>query len=354
MDKNLLQKAFDVAENQIEPKMVEEILTKIVIESLKSYQRKINIGVQDSFSDLLDSFKHKVAEIIFDHGATWKVATSKEATLFPPNCRFLYAKRKKTIVVIEEKPQVRSLLLHSALTNSPTRRFGLAMPYTVFVIEFSENQFAKLCVGWRTSPLNKLEDMLYKPLLSNIYDCLTVCMGDFTSTSDEISQKAQEVVSFFWNSQFDLALSGTWSNKHVYHSNLSTAESWEHFSKIDSSFILDVNLNTGSSVAHIVDVCTRRDVEPDEDDLRHKLTNEIDRCVTDLFKRVMNYFQKSKFEKHYPIDIQDDLKSALQFVSQEYNATIDVLRKELNKLEVDQKKSYGWKKIGKFWKGTSN
>jgi hypothetical protein len=352
MDKNLLQRAFDVAETQIPPKISEEILTKIVIECLKNYQKKINVGVQDSFSDLLDLFKQAISEIIFDHAATWRVATQRNAILFPANCRFLYTKGNKTIAVVEEKPQIRSLLLKESITNSPTRRFGLALPYTVFVVVFKDDKFGNLYAGWRNSPLQKLEDILYRPLLSNIHINLSVCTGEIAlNKDDEIGKKVQDVISFFWNSQFNHDLSNLWNEKQNYHVNLTTAESWEHFSKLDSSFILNTNLLTGSSVINIINHCTMYELEPDETTLCHSLTNKIDECIVDLFKRVMNYFQRSKFEKYYPKDLQDELKSALQFASNEYSKSIKVLQEGLNelKIEVEQKNTYGWEKRSKFW-----
>jgi len=352
MDKNLLQKAFAVAESQITPKISEEILTKIVIECLKSYQKKINVGVQDSFTDLLDLFKQTISEIIFDHAATWKVTTQRDAILFPTNCRFLYTKGTRTVVIVEEKPQTRSLLLKASITTSDTRRFSLALPYTVFVALFIKNKFTNLYAGWRTSPLTTLEDMLYRPLLPNIHQNLLVCTGAVNFEEDEIGQKTQEIISHFWNSEFNHDLSNMWKDKQNFHPNLSTAESWEHFSKIDSSFILNTNLNSGSSVIHIINNCVGHEFELDETQLCHNLTNKIDECVADLFKRVMNYFQKSKFEKHYPKDVQEELKAALQFVCREYTSSIQALQEGLDELKLDVccNNTYGWEKRSEFWK----
>ena len=48
-------------------KLVEDVLAKVVIETIRKYQQRVNVGIQDSIVDLLSTFKLKVAEEIFAH-----------------------------------------------------------------------------------------------------------------------------------------------------------------------------------------------------------------------------------------------------------------------------------------------
>ena len=79
--------------------LVQDILTKIVIETLHKYQQKVNVGIQDSMGDLLDNFKQKITQAIFDVANTWR-ASNQKPVLFPRGCRFCYARGESTIFVI--------------------------------------------------------------------------------------------------------------------------------------------------------------------------------------------------------------------------------------------------------------
>lgn len=351
MNSEAIQKALEIVSAKVHNDIGGDVITRVVVDCLRDYQRKLNVGVQDSFSDLIDLFKQKISEVIFDVGSNWKVATQRTAELFPTNCRFCYTKSDTTLVVIEEKPQVRSLMFGSAIASS--RRYGVALPYTVFVIIFRNGQYTNLYAGWRTSPLSSLDDGLYKPVLTNIHENLAVCTGPISFVGGNLSQQAEEVVSHFWNSEFNGHLSDTWENRAYYHPLLKTPEIWEESSKDDSTFILRATFDEGAQLRHIIDNSTKCLEEPDETGLRHRLTEEIDRCVEDLFKRVMYYFQKSKFERHYPKDVEEVLNSALEYVSREYNTAISALQEGFEELCLEvgraNRDSHKWEKRGKYW-----
>ena len=67
----------------------DKILTQVVIEAIRTYQQKLAVGIEDSVSDLLGSFKHTAATSIIDAASGWQT-TQQEGFLLPKDCRFCF------------------------------------------------------------------------------------------------------------------------------------------------------------------------------------------------------------------------------------------------------------------------
>jgi hypothetical protein len=326
--------------------LAEDILTNIVIETIHKYQKKINVGIQDSVSDLLDNFKHKVSESIFNLSSNWRLA-NQDCILFPKGCRFCYTKGPNTIVVIEQDPQIRSLLFDSSIVGdkfnsnlNSTERLPLALPYVVFVVHFRKNLFASMYFGWRNAPLSGLDDMLSQPILPNIHNTLSVCMGrNFFNEGGNISRRTDSVLSYFWNSTFNNDLSDYWWKKGNIDSRLKTAKVWSENSLQDSSFVLTIQQNEIKSLKSIIHLMTLHENEPDETQLKHTLSDNIDKCVEALFIKILRYFKNTKFEKYHPKDITDTIVKILGEANSELSDMIFIITRELEKLDKEIEKA---------------
>lgn len=329
-----IKQALD--ENASMQNLSSEILQKVVIETIHKYQQKLNVGIEDSLSDLIAAFKQKISDTIFETTAGWRVH-NRDYFLFPRGCRFCFAKGDSIIVVIEQEPQIRSLLLSSALLNSKnSERVALALPYVNFVLHFKKNVFASMFCGWRTTPLRDISDSLCTPLLPNIHDNLAVCMGKVTGDlGDNISQRTDAVLNHFWNSQFNTDLSQNWNVKARYHSNFETAQKWSKASIDDSNFVLQINYKQTKTLKSIVDLLTKVDDEPDETILRHNLSEYIDQTVESLFAKILRYFKNTKFEKHHPKDITDLMSKIMTESNSELASLILVIENELGNLKKE-------------------
>lgn len=335
-----------------------DILTNVVIATIRKYQQKINVGIQDSVSDLLENFKLSINEKIFNIANNWRVA-NRDYILFPRGCRFCYTRGDSTIVVVEQEPQIRSLLFDRNIIEEKsshvlgTERLALALPYVIFILHFKKDIFTNLYAGWKNRPIKDVNDTLYLPILPNIHDNFTVCTGVIPDKHGEnITQKCDYIISNFWNSRFNSDLSNYWWKKSNIDKRIRSAKSWSEFSLSDSSFILQINPPEIKSIKHFLNILTRYDFEINETNLRHILSENIDSCVEDLFIRILRYFRDTKFDKHHPKDIKDIIKNIVIKSNSELSDLIFVISQELKNLEKEINSSKKEKKVeskGSMW-----
>lgn len=319
-----------------------DVLTRVVIETINTYQQKLNVGVQDSVGDLVDSFKQKVSQAIFETSSGWHVA-NRDAALFPRGCRFCYTRGDTTLVVVEQEPQIRSLMFSEEMLGESQGsssggagvRVALALPYVIFIVQFKRDRFTNLYCCWRTAPLRTLDEPLIPPLLPNIHDNFNVCLGrSFAAEGSTIAEICDSVISNFWNSQFNGDLSTHWWGKARINAALQTALTWQDHSAHDSMFILNVAFpyNPERILRYMVEHLTLHEQLPDENALRHKLSDAIDEAVEALFSKVVRYFKKTKFERHHPKEVKAVLGAAMKEACVELADLISVINQECEKL----------------------
>lgn len=348
--------------------LASEVLTNVVIQTINTYQQKLNVGIEDSVGDLINTFKQKISQSIFDTVSGWKIA-NRDKVLFPKGCRFCYTKGQSLIVIIEQDPQIRSLLFDGGMLDESyaphlsnnAEWVALALPYVVFILHFKNELFVGLYCGWRKSPLRSLDDRMSQPLLPNIHDGLNVCMGraflmgrDSGATRMNIAEQTEVVLNNFWNSQFNNDLSRNWWGKSRYDSRLRTARTWADASLEDSSFILNIDLSylPNRSVNNVLELVTMHEEEPDENALRHKLSEEIDSCIDTLSNRILRYFKKTKFEKFQPKSISNTLAESIKAANHEFIDLVFCIQHELENLkrEIDADKMRAKvHKVGPLW-----
>lgn len=326
-----LKKAVELTKEKIKTtEIAKAILEKVLILSIREYQQKLNVGIQDSTSDLLNNFKSNIKEEMFNISNSWKPYNRDVFCLFPQNCRFFFSKSVFDVLVIEEKPQLRTVRINKLADH---RRYGLHIPYSVFVFVFKNSKFVEMYNGWRKAPLSSLEDKLYEPILPNIHEDLAVCIGkNDKAWGESICQTVENLIEYFWSSEFNSDLSR--------HKPKFSAVDWEN----NPDYALNFELK---------EICTLRQLiknsyhAPEfEVKLQHKLSSKIDELADSLFKKIMTFFQEKKFEKYYPKDIKDNMEDALNYVFEEYNSIINVMELEIkNQDNLD----IGWEKGGRFW-----
>lgn len=375
----LLRKAIQGLVVQVtgDSSLVEEILTRVVIDTIRRYQDKVGAGIEDSVADILATFKLKVAQEIFDVSQTWTLASKREMIIFPPGCRFLYTMGRSTFVVIEQAPANRTLNLDSSLLDSQVgrntqhyERHSLSIPYGVFILHFRNGRsdgrgsegLIDVYYAWRQSPLSSMTDMLYRPFLPNLHLGLAVCRGRDASAGSEtqtwdgamINRITNEVISEFWNSRFNSDLATAWWDKQS-RSEVSTVEDWARNTRDNPLFILGVRLTEEKTLGVMLStlVSAAEEQESDVSALRHRLTDSIDVVSTEVFSKVVRYLKKTKFDRYYPKDVTKQLGDALGPVAEQIRVLAAAIEMELNRLthETDKKQSisYGWERRGPYW-----
>lgn len=343
---SLLKEATELllTETQTFDGLASDILTDVVIQTIHTYQEKLNVGVQDSVADLLETFKHKVAQTIFETARGWRVVNT-DPFLLPRGCRYAFTKGDSTVFVIEQDPLVRSLAFptsmlieeHGVPGDDRTERVALALPYSIFVVHFKKSRDTNVYCGWRTAPLRSLDDVLAIPLLPNIHDNMQVCMGrDMRLVGTSMAEQCDSLLSNFWNSRFNNDLSTNWWNKHRIDRRLRTGRMWAENSEEDPLFILSVSFpqNEERSLRRTINVLTQHEEEPDENGMRHRLAEAIESSSEALFAKILRYFKKTKFDKYHPKNIKEALGQAMKTASAEVADILLAVQHELETLSA--------------------
>ncbi len=180
----------------------------------------------------------------------------------PEGMRFIQRRGNATVVVLEEKPQVRTV--RWLADDSPVpfgkgavyRTVRLAFPFVVFVIVFNDGRLTGVqqCF-YRVEPIGSLDDMLYFP---NLYNCARtppgrgplmeswLCLVNLNADLGRLSWagRLQQVHQHIWGGGFNRS-----SEVHEGNSlwqtmkpdpRLSTVDRWAEESLKDPFFVLSV------------------------------------------------------------------------------------------------------------------
>lgn len=340
--------------------LAKDVLHGVVLDTIKKYQQKLSVGVQDSVADLLDAFKVKIKEVIIDHSKSWRLA-SNEPFVFPKNCRFCFSIGRKLVVVIEQDPQVRTINIGTKLLGEleegrciDFERLTISLPYSVFVFVFEKApvpKFMSVSLGWRTSPIATIQDCISQPLLPNIHNNFTVCLGQMNPGSVSLSEQVDVILDHFWCSRFNQDLSENWWAKKRLHQNLKTGRSWAEASINDPLFILGVNLENPKSLNYVIKSLTQNEFEIDETRFNQNLSEQIDKCANGLFAKISQYFKKNKFEKHEPKDVVSELSQFMKKANADLHDLTYATKLEIDDLvqEIAIKQKRPTKVAGAFW-----
>ncbi len=285
------------------------VLSDIVLETMKKYQLKLNVGVQDSVSDLLDNFKTSMTTTLVNALSKWKLP-GDDIGVFPDNCRFYFKKGDHTVIVIEAPPSVRTLTFTYDQFNCPgTNRYTLGLPYSVFVVHFDKDKFAGLYHGWRRQPLRSIDDHVSPPCLPNTHSNFAVCVSEKTY-SGNLGEQVSQIVADFWASSFNHDLETFFLAGRNMFATMSSMSAWEQNTELNPLFILGLRLEDvgeNRSVRDTLDLITTYAVEKEVVDIRKKITEEVDEVTGLLFARIMRYFKNTKFDRYHPTAIKEAL-----------------------------------------------
>ena len=333
----------------------ERVLSQVVLETIRTYQAKLVVGIEDSASDLLDGFKQKIVNQIFDTASGWRTIRH-ERFIFPRGCRFCFKRGRETIVVIEQDPQVRTLTIMRGMMQNhdpnlekimASDRVLLSIPYSIFVFRFTDERLMATKCFWRTTPLKTFQDMLCSAVLPNIQVGGQICMplgGD-----GDITKVCEEIISIFWNSQFNCDLASEWWSKNRISEKIATGDVWRDNTLQDPLFILKVPFRVYKTLNEAVDLMAVGTEDLSEVEFKHNIAASVDNCVEGLFHKISSYVKRTKFEKHVSKNVDDLLKDYLKKSTAEFADILAVLSHEINALKMSIKTERPVVPSGKFW-----
>ncbi len=188
--------------------------------------------------------------------------------LLPRGTKLYVKNRDKEIIVVEQPPQVRTLLWSSQNRSGTLRDSGdsaqrvtVALPYVIFVFGVLKNELVARydelprCF-YRTAPLQSLDDTLYHTNLQNVYyPTHWLCAPRIaTHQNDNLTIKITKWIDSVWNSVFtdDMRGGPDIENSAIadddYHlacdrvndTRIASLDEWIEATREDPLFILDV------------------------------------------------------------------------------------------------------------------
>jgi len=268
--------------------------------------------LEDETSGLLAELNENLCDRVWDSIQQMKVQSDESPYILPPSAVIAYTKGIRTVVVVEQKPQVRTMGFTPDLVGQRSRgkavstsnqayRFRLSFPYVYFFVAFDGKKFAYHEIYFRNKPLTSAREHVYNPPLPNIHkdkkNFRPMCMGEGfrndVKAESQVSRACEEVISEFWQRPF---------NEHLGNGILSSTDNrvsnyskWQEATKEDPMFILTVKWGKGKTAKSIMDeMFKRRDMEHPADDIDKKIRTMLDKGVNGINKTLKSAIDSAK------------------------------------------------------------
>lgn len=315
-------------------KISEQIIDEIIQISFNKFAQKIEVGAEDIINAIITELQEKSIKIILTANAAYKSLSKNEGFLFPDGTRFLFEQDDVTVAVIEQKPQLRTLLLEQDLWNATDnmsihfKRFQLAFPYVIFICCAIEGELPSLKVYFRNKPLNSLYDILYQTVFPNV-DVGTgfVCQSEpKLGLENSFSQFCENAIANFWQSAFNSDSKSLWTGRTKIDKNLEL-ETWVALSKVNPMFPCSIKWFQETSLVNAMDHSIETIMDQGNSNkisinISENLIEQMGDIAKDLERKLKTYLSTNRLEKFYPKKIGNDLADALQETHFEMESTI--------------------------------
>lgn len=228
-----------------------------------------NLG--DNAESLVRDLNFELCEKIWDAFQSYKDVCVESPPVWPEGVRVAYTKGSQTVLVIEQKPQVRSLLFDASLLNRKTMgaaaeqvdeecyRFALAFPYVYFVMVFTGGSYRRHELYFRNKPLTSLREHVYLAPIPNVFrqrvdeESHYMCMGRAYSVDGRapLTVQAAHVISDFWQTRFNNDLGSGGADK--VDARIRNYRVWQQHSAADPLFVLGVKWPNGKTLKGVLE-----------------------------------------------------------------------------------------------------
>jgi len=273
----------------------------------KQYKRTTQgfIGdVCDEAEGVVRDLQFGLGEAIWDAFQQYKEKASESPQIIPDNARILYTKGNRTVIIIEQKPQVRTVGFASGLVQTQERPkaknvtqnaywFSLSFPYVYFVLVFDSEKYQYVEVYFKNSKISSVKEKLCLAPLPNIHrdkkGWRPMCMGDgFTESvrrAGTVPQQIDKFVATFWQRAFNSHLGNGGYRK--IDDRIKKLHVWQEHSQADPLFVLTVPWEETVTVKGLVEEKLdqrkqNHELDPCEKHVRQLLDKGIDKLTTNV------------------------------------------------------------------------
>jgi len=273
--------------------------------TMKRGARKLLEKCTDMVDRLLRDYKSRLLDEL---GNPFMTEDGK-AVVFPEGTKFFSHYQGNTVVVVEEKPRIRTVLFDGFQAQESYDRdsFQLAFPYFIYIMSFARNSgkyhFAGLQVGYRNDPLTSNEDEIFTCNLPNITD-MSVCLN-WGRDDSNIAKLCEQCITNFWSSHFNNDGTENWCAMAKKDKRLTSPEAWERASLADPLFVLQVNWHRSHQILRQVVV---EETQPDDNEVNEFLQ----RLISQTFARCVESLPLSEVEKTLSTALRDTVAIAVK------------------------------------------
>lgn len=295
-------------------------------QTLSRLKQEIVVGIRELINGKVRDFKRDVfaqmeQELLHFNRSQ---GLNAGAPPLPEGTKFIVSQGEHTLIVIEQKPTIRTLQfnerfiaeerkrLRRKFKDSKRTRRTIALPYVVFVIHFrNNNEPESVAAYFRNSPLTTVNDPLGRAHLPNNGGRICMSLHDIEG-GKSIAEVVQAVIFRFFNSEFSTDLSDGYLELAEKELRLSTIFDWEENSYQDPDFVLQINWEAAETT--IWDKIRQDGLASNGAIVRFKEIN--DGASGQLFDRigqiVEGFCQQLKTERAYASTVCSSLASNLK------------------------------------------
>lgn len=217
-------------------------IRKALNRSLNSYSQNIQVQLTQIAEKAVAEFREGLRKGMENFVDEW-LKTKGTFEVVPEGTRLLKAFGNQKLLVVEQKPTVRSLSWESSYGRGMYR---LALPYVIFVIWFDGSNVTNFQMAFAKKPLESLDSEVYAPFLPNMSG-FTFCMGDVSvqGRKKNISANANYLIAKVWNSTFNNDQSDAIQKQAGGNEDFVNLKAWERASKQNPLFVLNTRWYTG-------------------------------------------------------------------------------------------------------------
>ncbi|MBI4118991.1 MAG: hypothetical protein HY452_01890 [Parcubacteria group bacterium] len=241
----------------------EQLLTQTSAETAERIKQEMSATAAEMVRERLSVFwgeaMNQLRPFITQNQTGWGNATP----VLPEGTRIFLTQGGTTLIVVEQKPQIRSVLFSGSFVDyfgglgevedRPNERFKLAFPYTLFVLRFIDGQFERLSFLYRNQALRSIEDGVFTSNLPNIDHRNNVCLGGIKNTTGlSLAEQTETVITYFWDSVFNTDLRNGFTEIAAKIPALSTLKKWEEETNQNPAFVLSAEWSQFGTLSQLL------------------------------------------------------------------------------------------------------
>lgn len=210
------QEVINQVSQQLEQADFTPVMTSLLRQSttavLNRAKQNLDATLQENTNPQIQSVLNQVNNEVTNATTEWIDSTTGQLVVFPEGTRYVSKDSNNLIVVVEEKPHVRSINFKYLDNNNNQIRstYSISLPYIYFIAIFNGSHYAfrelKMCCS--KNPITSLNSSVFALPLPNVHGTHLICTGSMNVNEENVTviQKMNAVINSYWSSEFNTDL----------------------------------------------------------------------------------------------------------------------------------------------------